>query len=211
MKDISIDLLRRIIAETIEKYERIPFVPVLVSNRHVHLSREDLDTLFGPGYNLTLVRELLPRQYACEETLTVTGKKGSLKKVRVLAPVRSETQVEVSLTDNFALGIQTPVNESGNLDGAGLVVLENPRNQARVERKCAITAQRHIHLTPEFATLHALRNGQEVSVEIGGARSTVYRNVLVRVSPDFRDEMHIDTDEANAAMIRNGDLGRIFV
>ena len=208
--DISIERLKLIIAETIAELESLPMIPILVSNRHIHLSEEDVNTLFGSGYQLNPTRELLPGQFACEETLTVTGKKGSLKKVRVLSPVRSETQVEISLTDNFLIGVETPVNESGNLAGAGLVTLENPLNSAQIERKCAIAAKRHIHITPDFAKKHDLKNGQIVSVEIESPRGAVLRDVLIRVSKDFREEMHIDTDEANAAMIKNGDLGCII-
>jgi len=208
--EISIERLKQIIAETIAEIDKIPFVPVLVSNRHVHLSGEDVDTLFGAGYQLTPIKELLPGQFACEETLTVSGEKGSLKRVRVLSPIRPETQVEISLTDSFTIGVRTPVNESGNLKGAGQVILENPLNSARIERKCAIVAQRHIHLTPKFAEKHALSTGQVVSVEVGSPRGNVYRDVLVRVSKDFENVVHIDTDEANAGMIKNGDLGRII-
>ena len=210
MMDAGIERLKLIISETISELDKVPFVPVLVSNRHVHLSGEDVDTLFGKGYQLKPVKELLPGQFACEETLTVSGKKGALRNVRVLSPVRPETQIEISLTDNFALGVETPVNESGNLAGAGLVILENPLNSAKVERKCAIAAQRHIHITPDFAKKHSLKNGQIVSVEVENPpRGTVFRDVLIRVSKDFKEEMHIDTDEANAGMIKNGDLGRI--
>jgi len=208
--ELSIEYLKQIIAETIAEIDKIPFVQVLVSNRHVHLSGEDVGILFGEGYQLSPVKELLPGQFACEETLTVSGEKGSLKKVRVLSPVRPETQVEISLTDNFTIGVRTPVNESGNLSGAGLVILENPLNSARVERKCAIAAQRHVHITPDFAEKHALKNGQVVSVEVGSPRGTVFRDCLIRVSKDFKEEMHIDTDEANAGMIKNGDLGLII-
>jgi putative phosphotransacetylase len=211
MKKISLERLELIIAETIAEFDRTPYVPILVSNRHIHLSAEDLAALFGPGYKLNHIRELLPGQFACEETLTITGRSGSLKNVRVLAPVRSETQVEISLTDNFTLGVSAPVNESGNLSGAAHITLENPRNSAKVERSCAIAAKRHIHLTPAFAKKHGLKNGQVVSVEADSPRGTVFKDVLVRISKDFRDEMHIDTDEANAGMIRNGDLGLIIL
>ena len=209
--EIGIERLKLIIAETIAEIDKLPLVPVLVSNRHVHLSGEDVDTLFGTGHQLKPVKELLPGQFACEETLTVIGKKGSLKKVRVLSPVRPETQAEISLTDKFTIGVETPVNESGNLAGAGLIILENPLNSARVERKCAIAAQRHVHISPDFAEKHSLKNGQVVSVEVESRpRGTVFRDVLIRVSKDFKEEMHIDTDEANAGMIKNGDLGLII-
>jgi len=210
MNDLNVEYLKNIITETIMEFEKIPFIPVLVSNRHIHLSAEDTALLFGDGYSLNCIKDLLPGQCACQETINVIGPKGTLEKVRVLAPVRRETQLEVSLTDSYKLGIGVPVNESGNLTDAGLVVLENPLNSSRVERKCAIAAKRHIHLSPQYAVKHGLSDGQHVSIEIEGPRSIVFRDVLLRVSKDFRDEMHIDTDEANASLVKNGDIGRII-
>jgi putative phosphotransacetylase len=210
MNDLNVEYLKNIITETIMEFEKIPFIPVLVSNRHIHLSAEDTALLFGDGYSLNCIKDLLPGQCACQETINVIGPKGTLEKMRVLAPVRRETQLEVSLTDSYKLGIGVPVNESGNLTDAGLVVLENPLNSSRVERKCAIAAKRHIHLSPQYAVKHGLSDGQHVSIEIEGPRSIVFRDVLLRVSKDFRDEMHIDTDEANASLVKNGYIGRII-
>jgi len=211
MMKISIEKLKKIIKETIAELDRIPYIQVLTSNRHIHLSREDMETLFGSGHELRPTRELLPGQFACEETLNVIGKTGTLKKVRVLSPIRSETQLELSMTDNFTLGIRTPLNDSGNLKGAAVVTLENPQSSITVERACAITARRHVHITPEFSEKHALADGQSVSVEVDSIRGIVFKDVLIRVSKEFREEMHIDTDEANAGLIKNGDLGRIIV
>jgi len=210
MMKISIEKLIKIIIETIAELDRIPYVQVLTSNRHIHLSKEDMEILFGSGYELKPTRELLPGQFACEESLNVIGKSGTLKKVRVLSPIRSKTQLELSMTDNFTLGIRTPLNDSGNLKGAALVTLENPLNSKKVERECAIIARRHIHITPEFSAKHALKDGQTVSVEVDSLRGIVFKDVLIRVSKEFREEMHIDTDEANAGHIKNGDLGRII-
>jgi putative phosphotransacetylase len=210
MKNLNVEYLKVIIAEAITEFDKIPFIPVLVSNRHVHLSAEDAELLFGTSYILNCVKELLPGQFACMETVNVIGPKGTLEKVRVLAPVRQATQLEVSLTDSYKLGIRVPVNESGNLADAGLIVLENPLNSSRIERQCAIAAKRHIHLSPEYATKHSLYDGQYVSVETESPRSIVFRDVLLRVSKDFREEMHIDTDEANACLVNNGDIGRII-
>lgn len=202
--------LRKIIVETINEYERGPYITAGVSNRHLHLSRGDLELLFGAGYELTPVKELLPGQYSSTDTLTVASKKGRLERVRVLGPVRSATQLEISVTDSFALGVEAPVNESGNLQGAATVVIENPLNGASIERACAIAALRHVHLTPEFAARHGLRDKQMVSVEFSGVRAVVFGNVLLRVSKDFFDTMHIDTDEANAGGIKSGDVGKII-
>jgi len=210
MRNLNIENLKHIITETIAAFDKTPFVPILVSNRHVHLSAEDTALLFGDGYSLNCIKDLLPGQCACQETINVIGPKGTLEKVRVLAPVRRETQLEVSLTDSYKLGLSIPVNESGNLAGAGVVVLENPLNSSRIERKCAIAAKRHIHLSPQYAVKHGLSDGQYVSIEIEGPRSIVFRDVLLRISRDFRDEMHIDTDEANASLVKNGDIGRII-
>jgi putative phosphotransacetylase len=206
----KIEYLKYIITETITEFDKIPFIPVMVSNRHIHLSAKDTALLFGDGYSLNCIKDLLPGQCACQETVSVIGPKGTLEKVRVLAPVRQETQLEVSLTDSYKLGIGVPVNESGNLSGAGIVVLKNPLNSSRIERKCAIAAKRHIHLSPQYAEKHGLSDGQSVSIEIEGPRSIVFRGVLLRVSRDFTDEMHIDTDEANASLVKNGDIGRII-
>ena len=197
--------LSEIVARVVARYRTPPRVKVGVSNRHIHVSREDLRLLFGENHELTPKKELLPGQYACEETVTVTGKKGRLERVRILGPVRKETQVEVSLTDGFTLGIHVPVNESGNLKGAGAVTIENPQNGAKIERTCAIAALRHIHLSPEFAGIYGFRDKQVVSVSFEGTRGLRFDNVLLRVSEDFFDEMHMDTDEANAAGVKTGD------
>ena len=211
MISICPERLKAIIIEAIEKIGSIPFVPVLVSNRHIHLSQMDVDTLFGVGYKLTPTKELLPGQFACQETLTITGERGSIKKVRVLLPTRPETQLEISKTDSYSLGLHAPLNESGNLTNAASVFLENPLNSSRIKRECAIIAKRHIHLTPEFAAKHSLRDKQIVSVDVDSERGIILKDVIIRISADFEDVMHIDTDEANAGLIKNGNIGRIIV
>lgn len=201
--------LRKIIIESI----RLPYVRVGISNRHIHMSRDDIQTLFGSGYELTPVKELLPGQYASSDFVSIIGKKGRLEKVRVLGPFRTVTQVEMTLTDSFTIGVPIPVNESGDLSGAGAIIIENPSSGARIERACAIAALRHIHLTPAFAKRHNLCDKQMVSVEFSGTgkRGIIFGGVLLRVSKDFEDEMHIDTDEANAGQISNDDIGKIIV
>ena len=203
--EIDAAALQETVARVVARYKTPPRVKAGVSNRHIHISREDLYLLFGENYELTPKKELLPGEFAAEETVTVIGKKGRLENVRILAPARKETQAEVSMTDGFTLGIPVPVNVSGNLKGAGVVELENPRNGMRIERACAIVALRHIHLSSEFAALHGLRDKQIVSVLIEGPRGLRFDNVLLRVSDDFIEEMHIDTDEANAAGVKSGD------
>ncbi len=199
-----------IVNETINEYKNTPFVKVGVSNRHAHLSREDVDLLFGEGYQLTPMKELLPGQYACKEIINIKGKKGIIEKVRVLGPERTASQIEVSLTDSFTLGEKLVVAESGDLSKAAELVLINPLNNKQITRKCAIAALRHIHLTPEFAEKYNLKDKQFVSLQFDGIRQIRFDKVLIRVSKDFYDEIHIDTDEANAGFIKNGDFGLII-
>ncbi|MDR1377691.1 MAG: phosphate propanoyltransferase [Synergistaceae bacterium] len=203
--------LREAVKRAVDKYMGSPYVKVGVSNRHVHVSQEDLDTLFGKGHALTPIKNLLPGQYACDETVTIRGCKGRLERARILGPVRKETQVEISLTDSFTLGEIVPVNESGNLTGAASVVIENPENGVWIERACAIAALRHVHLSLGFAAKYGLRDKQTVSLIFEGRRPLRFGGVLLRVSSEFTDEIHIDTDEANAGGIVNGDWGKIIV
>ncbi|MDR1649696.1 MAG: phosphate propanoyltransferase [Synergistaceae bacterium] len=203
--------LREAVKKAVDKYTKSPYVKVGVSNRHIHISREDLDELFGKGRALTPRKELLPGQFACDETVTIIGRKNRLERVRILGPVRKATQVEISLTDAFTLGVRAPVNESGNLTGAASVIIENPDNGARIKRACAIAALRHVHLSLEFAAKYGLRDGQLVSLAFEGPRALTFGGVLVRVSGDFTDEIHLDTDEANAGRIGNGDFGKIII
>jgi putative phosphotransacetylase len=203
--------LKKIILDVINEVRSAPFIATGISNRHIHLSRADLDILYGPGYELTPVKDLQPGQYASNETVAVSGPKGKLSGVRILGPIRDLTQLEVSLTDTFTLGVPCPINESGNLSGAGRVRITNPANSASIERDCAIVAMRHIHLTPETAAKYGFKDKQIVSLEyIAGNRGLVFGDVLLRVSERYADEIHIDTDEANAGAIRNGDLGLII-
>ncbi|MDR0599021.1 MAG: phosphate propanoyltransferase [Treponema sp.] len=206
--------LTMVITQVLHRLEDAPYVVCNVSNRHIHLSQEDLEILFGRGSALKPMRNLLqPGQYACEETVSAIGPKGKrIDKIRVLGPLRGATQLELSLTDTFTLGIPCPVNESGNLDGAGKVKIENPLTGASVERSCGIVALRHSHLCPETAGKFGLKDKQIVSLEFnnGRKRRTVFGDVLLRVSDAFVDEVHLDTDEANAAAVKNGDLALII-
>jgi putative phosphotransacetylase len=203
--------LKKIIVDVIREVQGAPFITTGVSNRHIHLSRADLDILYGPGYELTPIKDLQPGQYASNETVTVSGPKGKFSGVRILGPVRGLTQFEVSLTDTFVLGVPCPVNESGNLSGAGRVRITNSASGVSIERDCTIVAMRHIHLTPETAGKHGLKDKQIVSLEYNTrGRRLVFGDVLLRVSEKYADEIHLDTDEANAGAIRNGDLGLII-
>ena len=175
-------------------------VLVETSARHIHLSREAVDTLFGKGYQLTNKKELSqPGQFACAEKLLVVGPKGSLK-ASILGPTRNASQVEISLTDARSIGVVAPIRESGDIKGSGACKLVNPDNGAELElTEGVIAAKRHIHLTPEAAADMGVSDKEIVSVKITSERTAILGDVVVRVSPSFAPAMHIDTDEANAA------------
>lgn len=173
-------------------------VPVGVSNRHVHLSQVDLDTLFGRGYELTKTKDLSqPGQFACKETVTVCGPKGAIEKVRILGPVRSRTQVEILAGDCFKLGAKAEPRLSGDLDGTPGITLVGPKGSVQTKEGLMV-AQRHIHMHPDDAARFGVHDGQSVSIETDGLRGGVYRNVLIRVTPESALECHVDTEEANA-------------
>ena len=207
--EMFVQLVTRLVVEELEKFQRS--VPIGVSNRHIHLDRKDMDILFGQDSELTFKKELgQPGQYACEETVTLHGPKGELSRVRVLGPLRSESQVEVSVTDGFALGVRPPIRESGRLEGTPGVTIVGPKGTIEKDTG-TIAALRHIHLTPEDARRIGVRDKQMVKVEIGGLRGGIFHNVLIRVSEQFAPEMHIDVDEANAFGVKNGDRAYIIV
>ncbi len=173
---------------------------VETSARHVHLSAADLETLFGAGASLTHKKDLSqPGQFACEERVTLIGPKKTIPNVIILGPERSATQVELSFTDARTLGITPPVRESGDLAGSAPCKIVGPAGEIEI-KEGAIVAKRHIHMTPADAERFSVRDKQIVRVRLDGeGRSTVYGDVVVRVSPKFALAMHIDTDEANAA------------
>ncbi len=211
MSDASERLLVKTLAQAVikELSDKARCAALGVSNRHVHLCRADMDALFGEGSELTFRNALRqPGQFAAEETLTLRGPKGELKKVRVLGPLRSETQAEVSISDGYALGIKPPVRDSGNIVGSAGVTLIGPRGEVQ-KAQGAIAAMRHVHLDPHSAALLNLQDKQRISLELGGERGAVLNNVLVRVSPGFLPEAHLDLDEANAAGAKNGDIVRL--
>ncbi len=180
-------------------------VPVGVSNRHIHLSTADLETLFGAGYELTPIKDLSqPGQFACKETLTIVGPSlRPIENVRVLGPVRKASQVEISRTDSFTLKVKPPVRESGDIAGSSPITIIGPKGVVTLKEGCII-ANRHIHMSCDEGTAFGLSDGQYVDVEVSGERRTKFYDVQVRVHKDFRLEMHIDTDDANAAGIGNG-------
>lgn len=185
-------------------------VPVGISNRHLHLSQADLETLFGKGYELTKTKALSqPGQFATEETVDLIGPKRTIAKVRILGPVRPQTQVEVSRSDSFILGLTPPVRDSGSLKDSPGIILEGPKGRLEL-KEGVIIAQRHLHLHTDEAKEFNLKDKDLISVKFEGIRSVVFNNVLVRVGPKYALDLHLDTDEANAAGLSNGDLGAII-
>ena len=183
---------------------------VEASGRHVHLSRKELDALFGTGYELTKAKDLSqPGQYASKERLTVVGPKGAFHNVVILGPVRKESQVEVSLTDCLQLGVKAPIRESGDIEGTPGIVLVNGDKSVSLD-KGLIVAKRHVHMTPEDAEKIGVKNHDIVKVKVEGARPLIFDDVVIRVSPKFATYMHIDYDEANACGFSKRIRGRII-
>ena len=191
-----------------EAVTRRLFVEQEASGRHVHVTREQAEVLFG--HPLTPQRPLSqPGQYLAQERVTVIGPKGEFRNVAVLGPERKEGQVEISLTDGRTLGIEAPIRLSGDVAGSPGITLEGERGSVTLSQG-VIAAQRHVHLTPEDAAKFGVKNGQTVRLQTYTTRPTVYGDVAVRVSPDFASYVHLDYDEANACGFRKGDLGRLL-
>ncbi len=187
-------------------------VLVEISARHVHVSKADLETLFGKGYELTVKKELSqPGQYACEERVKVIGAKSEFPAVSILGPCRNATQVELSLTDARSIGVQAPVRESGDIAGSGSCKLVGPAGEVEL-KEGVIAAKRHIHATTADAKKMGLENGEIVSVEIptSNGRNLTFGDVVVRVSDSYALAMHIDTDEANAAGMAPNTIGTVI-
>ena len=180
-------------------------VPVGVSNRHIHLTKADMETLFGVGYQLTPLKDLSqPGQYACKETLTIVGPSmRPIEGVRVLGPLRKQSQVEISMTDSYVLKVKPPMRESGNLAGSAPIRIVGPKGVVELSEGCII-ANRHIHMSPADALQFGVKDFDRVTVDVNGTRRTRWYDVQVRVHKDFRLEMHVDTDDANAVGIGNG-------
>jgi acetate kinase len=181
-------------------------IPIGVSAHHVHLSQADVERLFGAGHQLTPRAPLSqPGQFAAEEAVRLVGPRGSIDRVRVLGPARTQTQVEISRTEGYQLGIHAPVRMSGDLDGTPGLILEGTYGQIEAKNG-VIYAMRHVHMTPTDAHRLGLQDGDVVRVRAGGERELVFGDVAVRVSPKYHLELHLDTDEANAADLNSGDL-----
>ncbi len=198
LKDIAEAVLERVKERLSVRTSRL--VPIAVSARHVHLTREVLDALYGKDYQLTRHRELSqPGEFAAAECLTLLGgRMRSIEGVRILGPLREYTQVELARTDGVSLGLDLPVRDSGDLSGSSPIVLVGPAGAVSL-REGAIRPARHLHASQEEASALGLRDGERVSVRIPGRKAVLFENVLVRVDPSYRLEMHLDTDDANAA------------
>lgn len=186
-------------------------VLVEVSARHVHLSQEHVNILFGEGYQLTPDKWLSqPGQYACKERVNVVGKKRTLNNVAILGPARKESQVELSLTDCYSVGVEGVLRESGDIEGTPGIVLETEKGRVTLD-KGVIVAKRHIHMTPKDAEEFGVKDKQIVKVKLDTGRPVVFDDVVVRVRDDFALAMHIDTDEGNDAFVGKNQIGEVIL
>ena len=204
---VNEDLLKLITQRVMEKVNQYNEyrIPIGVSNRHVHVTQEDLETLFGKDYQLTKKGDLKqPGQFASNETVTIRGPKGEFGRVRILGPVRKQSQIEISKTDSFRLGVKPPIRESGDLTGTPGLEMVGPKGTVALPQG-AIIALRHIHMTPQQAEAMGVKDKDIVEVETFGDRRGVFGDVLIRVSDQFSLEMHVDVDEANACALSNDD------
>lgn len=202
------ELIQKITELVLEHWNRLstdPYqVPVGISARHVHLSRDHVETLFGAGYQLTPEKSLSqPGQFACKEQVEVCGPKGSIKKVRILGPKRKQSQVEMAFSDCRILGIKPPVRTSGDLKETPGILLKGPVGEVSL-KEGVIIADRHIHMTPEEASWFGVSDGDRVNVLVPGEKAGVLGRVLVRVTSESRLDLHVDTDDANAFLLRQG-------
>jgi len=185
-------------------------IPLGISNRHVHLSDQDLIRLFGENVKLTKFKDLSqPGQFACNEKVTLVGPKGVIEYVRILGPTRNQTQVEISVSECFKLGIKAPIRDSGDLEGSAGLTLVGPLGSVTLNQGCIIAA-RHIHMHPSDAKFFGVKDKDKVNVKCVGSRGVIFLEVLIRVSEKYSLEMHVDMDEANAASLRNGDSVKII-
>ena len=208
MEQQTVEMIAQMVLQIINKMDESGNgyqVPVGVSARHIHLTQQDVETLFGEGYQLTKKKDLMGGQFASNETVTIVGLKlRAIENVRVLGPVRKASQVEISSTDAMKLGINAPVREWGNVAGSAPIAVVGPKGAIYMKEGC-IVAMRHIHMSPADAAAAGVHDGDIVSVKAENERGTVFNQVKIRVDKSFTLEMHIDTDEANASKIKTGD------
>ncbi|HHW07513.1 MAG TPA: phosphate propanoyltransferase [Clostridia bacterium] len=194
-----------------KQYTEPVYAPVGISNRHIHLSPEDLAVLFGQGYQLVPAKELSqPGEFAGREVVALVGPKGVIEGVRVVGPVRKESQVEISVTDSYRLGVRPPVRLSGELDGTPGITVIGPKGLLHLSRGLIIAA-RHLHLPSSLAEEWGLEHGAVISAQVEGPRGVIFGEVAVRVSSRYRLELHLDTDEANGALLKTGDPVRLLL
>ena len=213
METREIEFITKAVLAALDKQksdEKGYVVPIGVSARHVHLTQEHVEVLFGEGYQLTKKKELMGGQFASNEMVTIVGLKlRAIENVRVLGPVRKASQVEISATDAIKLGIKAPIRESGNIAGSAPIAVVGPKGALYLKEGC-IVAMRHIHMSPADAQAAGVHDGDIVSVKADNERGTVFNQVKIRVDKSFTLEMHIDTDEANASKISTGDTVTII-
>ncbi|MFI3211798.1 MAG: phosphate propanoyltransferase [Eubacteriales bacterium] len=213
MENQQIEIITRMVIDSLHKNEQQScgfLVPMGVSARHVHLTQEHVEVLFGSGYQLTKKKDLMGGQFASNECVTIVGLKlRAIENVRILGPTRKASQVEVSATDAVRLGVKAPIRESGNIAGSAAVAIVGPKGALYLKEGCII-AMRHIHMSPKDAMAANVKDGQIVSVKADNERGTVFNQVKIRVGESFTLEMHIDTDEANASKIATGDTVTII-
>lgn len=212
--DINVSAVADAILKALQSTENVTCsdgVPVGISNRHIHLSREHIDILFGKDYKLNPIKDLSqPGQFACKELLTIVGPSlRPIENVRVLGPERPESQVEISRTDSYTLKVKPPVRESGKIKGSAPISIIGPKGIVTLKEGCII-ANRHIHMSLEDGVKFGVKDNEYVTVDVDSERRTRFYDVQVRVHKNFRLEMHLDTDDANAAAIKNGDKVKII-
>jgi putative phosphotransacetylase len=212
-----VSLVTKIVQEVLtqsekETSEKVGYMlPIGVSARHIHLTQEHVEILFGKGYQLTKKKNLMGYQFAANEQVTIVGEKlRAIENVRILGPVREQSQVEISKTDTFKLGVKAPIRESGDIAGSAPIAVVGPKGTIYLKEGC-IVAKRHIHMTPEDAKKAGLKDGDIVSVTVDNERGTTFNHVQIRVDQSFTLEMHIDADEANGAGIGTGASGIIVM
>ncbi|WP_434564712.1 phosphate propanoyltransferase [Thermoanaerobacterium thermosaccharolyticum] len=208
MDEKLIEIISKTISETLHERKSLK-IPVGVSARHVHLTKEHLEILFGKDYVLKKKKELMGGQFAAEECVTIIGfKLNAIEKVRVLGPLRDKTQVEISKTDAISLGLNPPIRESGDIKGSSPITIVGPKGSISLKEGCII-AKRHVHMSPEDSKKFKVLNNEIISVKVNGQRGGILGNVQVRVDEKYTLEMHIDTDEANCMGLKSGDFVEI--
>ena len=204
------EIITNAVVASLKKREEEDVVKIGVSARHVHLSQKDLYALFGEGYELHKKKDLMGGQFAAEECVTIVSPNlRAIENLRVLGPVRKESQVEISRTDTFKLKNSPPVRPSGELKGAAPLAIVGPKGSIFLN-ECCIIANRHIHLPPDIAEKHGVKDNDLVDVEVVSGKPTKFYDVQVRVHESFTPEMHIDTDDANACGLKTGDVFNII-